>query len=53
MKTLFAALAVLATIGAIAVSDASAGALQVSGVQEPTGIEGVSTMTGDLVGTWY
>jgi hypothetical protein len=53
MKRLLAALAVLATIGAIAVSGASASATQVSGVQEPTGVEGVSTMTGDLVGTWY
>ena len=53
MQRLFAAIAVLATIGAIAVSDASAGAIQVSGVQEPTGVEGVSTMTGDLVGKWY
>jgi hypothetical protein len=53
MTRLLAALVVIASAGAIAVAAASAGADQVSGVQEPTAIQGVSTMTGDLTGTWY
>jgi hypothetical protein len=53
MKRLLAALLVIVASGAIAASAASAGTSQVSGVQTPTATEGVSTMSGDLVGIWY
>jgi hypothetical protein len=47
------ALVAAVVVGAVLVAAAAAGTRQVSGVQTPTATEGVYTMSGDLVGTWY
>jgi hypothetical protein len=53
MKKLLGALGIIGVVAVLAVQAAAAGTKQISGVQTPTGTEGVYTMSGDLVGDWY